>query len=206
MTWPTKTDFVDGDVLTASQVNNIGTNLNLFNPTSATAGQVPIADGAGSVAFGNVAAGGIYLLASGTWTGATSYTISSIPQTYKNLRLYMNTFNAGNFDYYFNPNGTSANQTFFTLYMSADGTPYYVNQTSCYTYSVYQPYELDVTIWDYTVANQGKRMELNAKTAASPYRIQTWAWGHNYGAAVTSLQVNVGSASKSANYYLYGIK
>jgi len=52
MTWPTKTDFVDGDVLTAAQVNNIGTNLNLYNPTSATAGQVPVADGAGSVAFG----------------------------------------------------------------------------------------------------------------------------------------------------------
>jgi len=57
MTWPTKTDFVDGDVLTATQVNNIGTNLNLFDPTSATLGQVPVADGAGSVAWGAVAAG-----------------------------------------------------------------------------------------------------------------------------------------------------
>ena len=57
MTWPTKTDFVDGDVLTAAQVNNIGTNLNIFDPTSATSGQVPIADGAGSAAWGSVPSG-----------------------------------------------------------------------------------------------------------------------------------------------------
>ena len=57
MTWPTKTDFVDGDVLTAAQVNNIGTNLNIFDPTSATTGQVWIADGAGSGSFQPVAGG-----------------------------------------------------------------------------------------------------------------------------------------------------
>jgi hypothetical protein len=57
MTWPTKTDFVDGDVLTAAQVNNIGTNLNIFDPTSATNGQVPIANGSGSAAWGSIASG-----------------------------------------------------------------------------------------------------------------------------------------------------
>ena len=57
MTWPTKDDFADGDVLTAAQVNNIADNLNLYDPTSATIGQVPIADGAGSVAFGTPAGG-----------------------------------------------------------------------------------------------------------------------------------------------------
>ena len=45
MTWPTKTDFVDGDVLSAAQVNNIGTNLNIFNPTSVAANKVLTADG-----------------------------------------------------------------------------------------------------------------------------------------------------------------
>jgi hypothetical protein len=57
MTWPTKDDFIDGDILTAAQVNNIADNLNLFDPTSATAGQVPVADGAGSISYGAVPAG-----------------------------------------------------------------------------------------------------------------------------------------------------
>jgi len=86
MAWPTKTDFVDGDVLTAAQVNNIGTNLNLFNPTSATANQVPLANGLGSVAWGSVPAGGMTLIASGTLSGS-SVGFTSIPQTYVHLYL-----------------------------------------------------------------------------------------------------------------------
>jgi hypothetical protein len=89
MTWPTKTDFVDGDVLTATQVNNIGTNLNLYNPTSATSGQVPIADGAGSVAFGDVVAGAYTLITSGTISAATTTDITSITQAYKHLEVWL---------------------------------------------------------------------------------------------------------------------
>jgi hypothetical protein len=85
MTWPTKTDFVDGDVLTATQVNNIGTNLNLYDPTSATTGQIPIADGAGSVAFGTISAGGMTLLSTTSLVGQTSVTISGIDQSYEHL-------------------------------------------------------------------------------------------------------------------------
>lgn len=57
MAWPTKTDFVDGDVLTAAQVNNIGTNLNVFNPTSATNGQVWTANGSGSGSYQTISPG-----------------------------------------------------------------------------------------------------------------------------------------------------
>lgn len=90
MAWPTKTDFVDGDVLNASQMNNIGTNLNLYNPTSATANQVPIADGSGSVAFGTLAVGGMTSITSGTLpTGSGTLTLSSIPGTYKDLMLVL---------------------------------------------------------------------------------------------------------------------
>lgn len=87
MAWPTKTDFVDGDVLTAAQVNNIGTNLNLFNPTSATSGQVPVANGSGSVAWGGVQS--LTQIATGN-INSTTTTISAIPQTYTNLLLFMN--------------------------------------------------------------------------------------------------------------------
>lgn len=51
MTWPTKTDFVDGDVLSAAQVNNIGTNLNVFDPTSVAANKVLTADGSNDAAY-----------------------------------------------------------------------------------------------------------------------------------------------------------
>lgn len=51
MTWPTKTDFVDGDVLSAAQVNNIGTNLNVFNPTSVANHKILTADGSNSAAY-----------------------------------------------------------------------------------------------------------------------------------------------------------
>jgi len=97
MTWPTKTDFVDGDVLTAAQVNNVGTNLNLFDPTSATIGQVPIADGAGSVAFGTPTAGAYTLLTSGTISSTATTDITSISQDYKHLEVWVYDINiAGN--------------------------------------------------------------------------------------------------------------
>lgn len=88
MTWPTKDDFVDGDVLTAAQVNNIADNLNLFDPTSATSGQVWTANGSGSGSYASVG-GGMTQIQTGSLAGITSITISSIPQTYRSLELWM---------------------------------------------------------------------------------------------------------------------
>jgi hypothetical protein len=87
MTWPTKTDFVDGDVLTAAQVNNIGTNLNEADPTSATLGQVLTADGAGGMAFQDAGGGGLTEIATTSLTSGTSYSFTSIPGTYKHLLI-----------------------------------------------------------------------------------------------------------------------
>jgi hypothetical protein len=92
MAWPTKTDFVDGDVLTAAQVNNIGTNLNVFNPTAATNGQILTADGSGSASFQTPTAGSITTITSGSLTGS-ALDLTSIPSTYKELELVMTNFN-----------------------------------------------------------------------------------------------------------------
>ena len=90
MAWPTKTDFVDGDVLTAAQVNNIGTNLNIFNPTSATNGQVLTANGSGSASYQSLpASGGWTSLASGNLSGLSSLDLQNISQAYKNLHLVL---------------------------------------------------------------------------------------------------------------------
>ena len=85
MAWPTKTTFVDGDVLTAAQVNNIGVNLNLFNPTSATNGQVPIANGSGGVAYGTPATTTWNLIAQANLPSATAVNITGIPSSYRQL-------------------------------------------------------------------------------------------------------------------------
>lgn len=118
MTWPTKTDFVDGDVLTAAQVNNIGTNLNEFDPSSATSGQVWFADGAGSGSFADLSAGGMTLISSGSLNGLSSLNLTSIPQTYEHLQLrvydaYMST--TGKY-VLFQPNGSSVTTAYVKIF------------------------------------------------------------------------------------------
>ena len=54
--WPSKNNFANGDVLTATNMNNIGDTLNVFDPTSATNGQLWVADGAGSGSYQTVSA------------------------------------------------------------------------------------------------------------------------------------------------------
>ena len=122
MTWPTKTDFVDGDVLTAAQVNNIGTNLNEADPTGITDGYVLTADGAGGMGWEQVAAGGWTLISSGSLSGSSVITFSSIPQTYKNLHLMVVNWGqatGSTLSAYFN-NNTSANYFTSTRYFTAN--------------------------------------------------------------------------------------
>lgn len=86
--WPSKNNFANGDVLTAANMNNIGDTLNVFNPTSATNGQIWVANGSGSGAYTTVASGGYTSLTSGTFTaGNTTLTLSSISSSYKHLYL-----------------------------------------------------------------------------------------------------------------------
>lgn len=95
MAWPTKTDFVDGDVLSASQMNNIGTNLNLFNPTSATNGQVWVANGSGSGAYGTPTTTTWNLIAQANLPAATAVNITSIPSTYRQLFVVFRNITCG---------------------------------------------------------------------------------------------------------------
>lgn len=99
MTWPTKDDFVDGDVLTAAQVNNIGTNLNEIDPTGITDGYVVTADGAGGLGWEAVVAGAYTLITSGTISSATTTDITGITQDYKHLEVWLYDINiSGNND------------------------------------------------------------------------------------------------------------
>ena len=86
--WPSKNNFANGDVLTATNMNNIADTLNVFNPTSATNGQVPIANGSGGVAYGTPVSGSYTQLTTGALSGS-SLTLSSINQTYTDLYLIL---------------------------------------------------------------------------------------------------------------------
>lgn len=126
MAWPTKTDFVDGDVLSASQMNNIGTNLNLFNPTSATNGQVWLANGSGSGSYSTLTTGGYTSIASGTFTsGNTTLTLSSISGSYKHLYLsvYNLTFTASSPIIYVRLNNNSSGSYYSQFRYGSTTTP-----------------------------------------------------------------------------------
>jgi hypothetical protein len=86
--WPSKNNFANGDVLTAANMNDIADTLNVFNPTSATNGQVWQANGTGGGAYGSIAAGGMTLLSTTSLVGQNSVTISSINQTYNELHVW----------------------------------------------------------------------------------------------------------------------
>lgn len=84
VTWPSKNNFANGDVLTAANMNNIGDTLNVFDPTSATNGQVWTANGSGSGSYQTVS-GGMTLIQSISLTSGTRHTVSAIPGSYQSL-------------------------------------------------------------------------------------------------------------------------
>lgn len=89
--WPSKNNFANGDVLTAANMNDIGDTLNVFNPTSATNGQIWVANGSGSGAYTTVASGSLTSLASGSLSGS-SLSLTSISGSYNSLLLYIRAF------------------------------------------------------------------------------------------------------------------
>lgn len=96
--WPSKNDFIDGDVLTAGNVNNIADTLNVFNPTSATNGQVWVANGTGGGAFGTPVSGGWTSLATGTITSGNSSDITGYSMSYKHLAVWIYNISLGTAD------------------------------------------------------------------------------------------------------------
>lgn len=123
MTWPTKTDFVDGDVLTAAQVNNIGTNLNLANPTGITDGYVLTADGAGSMGWEPLGASAPYELLATTTNTSTTTTFSYTFSNYQKILVVGVIVNSSNQRVYMtmNNNITNNNYKWVGLYANQGG-------------------------------------------------------------------------------------
>jgi hypothetical protein len=216
MAWPTKTDFVDGDVLTAAQVNNIGTNLNVFNPTAATNGQVLTANGSGSASFQTPTAAAFTQIATGSISG-TTYDITSIPGTYKHLFVriidYKPTSGSGRL-YVYPQNSASTYTTFVNSYYG---------NTAGYSYTLYMDSQfsvnttgkLDATIWIYDYASTTNTMKQYQYVMSTPSASNAvgappaTCMGSGYSTvsgAITYLRVqNSGGGSQSGTWILYGV-
>lgn len=121
--WPSKNNFANGDVLTAANMNNIADTLNVFNPTSATNGQMWVANGSGSGSYQTVAAPSLTSLASGNLpTNSGILTLSSISSAYTHLMLVLQNVQVGTGNTY--PYALLNNDTGATAYCTASVRTY----------------------------------------------------------------------------------
>lgn len=217
MTWPTKTDFVDGDVLNASQMNNIGSNLNIFNPTSATNGQVWAADGAGSGSYTTLATGAFNTLASGNLpTGTGTLTLSSISSSYKSLRLILAAWSGtstGELQVRVNNISTSSYSTLYWYGVSTSNTQntfagsYIPVGNYATTAAGTSTFVLDFPAYSETTKPIVLGYNIGSATAGSGWG-QGWSLGqYDTAAVVNRIDVILSTGNYDAGtYVLYGIK
>lgn len=213
--WPSKNNFANGDVLTAANMNNIADTLNVFNPTSATNGQVWTANGSGSGSFATPVSGGWTLINSGTMSGSTitSSTFSGYNQIHIDL-VNMNTSAAAAVGIRVNGLSTSiyGNYTQAPTSITAVTNDVTTSTTSWLTDALAAtgaPYSKSIDIYN---ANQttGWKVGWCITKSKSATVNQTNAWSMGYmdtAAALTSVTLLVASGTFSAgNYYIYGLK
>ena len=142
--FPAKTNFADGTTLPASNLNDVTGTLNLINPTakgdlfvgSAANTYTKLSVGADAlvltasstattgIAWASIPSGGMTLISSGTPSAATTYTVSSIPQTYKNLYIVLEKIQGGTSatQLQIRANGTSGSGATIQTYVSGAQT------------------------------------------------------------------------------------
>jgi len=182
-----------------------------------TTGQVMTVSGGLPTWATPAAGGGWTLIASGSvGTGAT-FTISSIPQTYKNIRIQLLNWSAsGNGDLVWKINNTTSD-TFYAIFESYGGTSNTVGSSgsgvrlSSGTVDGSKTDNMGVLdILDYTNTTAYKAFDARALTwqNGAPSYKQSWHGGGAYASntAVTSLVFDPESSSTfdSGTYYLWG--
>jgi hypothetical protein len=211
MAWPTKTDFVDGDVLTAAQVNNIGTNLNVFNPTSATNGQVWVANGSGSGSYATFTSGGWTLINSGSMSGSSTITSSSFAD-YRQLHIDLvgvTTATAGNPGLRLNGISTSS---YASIIIQPTSSSAWSNSLSTGDTMSFLGGVVDTSTYSIDVYNTSQTTALknivSLMTTTNTSFNRKMSWGQaNIAAAMTSLTIFLsGTTFTAGNYYFYGLK
>ena len=210
MTWPTKTDFVDGDVLTAAQVNNIGTNLNEIDPTGITDGYVVTADGAGGLAWEAVPTGSLTSLVSGSLSGS-SLDLTSISQSYVHLYLQMSnvTFSAtNNWNLRVNNLSTDYNRQMITNTTTNNTAAASGWQLDAGNFTAGRVFNFTIYFPNYTVV---RRPTAQWYVVSSDSSADGMGFGHGirYGATAAINRITfigAGATFTAGTYNLYGVK
>ena len=200
--WPSKNNFANGDVLTAANMNNIADTLNVFNPTSATNGQVWIANGSASGAFGTLSVSTFQSITTSTSTSAT-VTLNVTGNDYRMLSLYCNITISSNQVPTVNMNGTTTAAWYKysgtdsgSLYNDGNGTPFRFGGTAASRwYAVFNFYRMGPAA--------GSRWAVQYM-ATNGTQVANLAGIINTNTAMTSLQVNCSNVT-SADYRLFGV-
>ena len=202
-----------GDLAYRSSTANVKTRLGL-----GTAGQI-LAVNSGATAPEWVAAptaGGMTLISTTALSGA-SVTLSSIPTTYTDLRLYIKSFYASAQDYLVGRlNGDSGATSYYTdsadfpngqVYSEASGRSSFVlvnaNNSSANSYLSF----FSIEIPQYTDTSGGQLLRGSGYGGTSRRGINFAAVYNNRSAAITSITLIPGAGTMSGGtVYLYGVK
>ena len=209
--------IVDGSVTSAKiAAGAVGTAA--ISSGAATSGQILQANGSGAVSFVTPAAGGgITLIGSAAVTSGAVITFSSIPATYKHLRLVVDGYNhasAGNLRIRLNAVGSAA--YFYTDTQTGTGFTYgYANfrhSLSADLHSVAANCTGFLNVYDYATSNQNKLTDqaFYFKSTATVLQYQQYFGSFNSTAgAITSVDVANGgfptTAGNAGTIYLYGV-
>ena len=178
-----------------------------------TDGQVLTADStqADGLIWATPASGGMTVLATGTFSGAATTTISSINQTYNDLRLVVRDLNpqtaAQNFrvqfngvssGYIMNSTGTNSNASISATFVSGVG---------CDAGATDSIIVMDACDYAFTGSWKTGRILGFMVTNTSNTNFQNWAWGFNSTSAISSIAMSMTSGNiNGGTYILYGVK
>lgn len=200
--WPSKNNFANGGVLTAANMNNIGDTLNVFNPTSATNGQVWIANGSGSGAYGTATSPVWSSITSSTSTAST-INLSVTGDNFRQLGLFINSSHSSVTLPTFNVNGTTTASIYPYTGLGPDGAFYNRQNQTPFVFGGASATQWFVSVQFYRFAASGARWGVvwqssNGTSGNGFFSII------NTGTAVTSIQIVTANVT-SATYTLLGV-
>jgi hypothetical protein len=208
--WPTKANYATGDVLSATNMNDLSGTVNLINPTakgdlyagSAANTYTKLAVGANNTVltadstaatglkWATASSGGMTLLSTTTLSG-TSTTVSSIDQNYTQLKVYVYGVTNDTQSSYFTiePNASASISTYSnistdTAFVMWSSTTIYSNSANYYYLYTDANNALTLTIENYSSTVAQKTFNLNTKYVANDSTVKgSWGFG---GIATTS--------------------
>ena len=164
--------------------------------------------------------GGMTLLASGSVGTSNGVTVSSLSQSYKDLKVYVRGYQ-GSGDFYmgFRLNtDANTNYTFSLLTNNSSSAfiSHYQNQDYVFGSSMDaagSQYFMELTLFDYTNTSTRKAFELNQQGLIydSSFKTATWGQGQYHpstAAAIDSitLRLSTGNNFSAGTYEIYGVK